>query len=177
MACSSGMHLPQAGWIVVHCLTPRCVRCAVKSGHVHLNEAAAIRDTALRAVDENEAADPEKSPNGKALWMRAKSIAADPLDRGRLTPRSPASGPGLLPARWEWSALEGSFQCEGHHVVGWSVQCTNSLAYQSIAWSALTWRRVIGMRLRQEACRLSPHANVQDQRPAGESQGRQLQLR
>ena len=86
---------------MVHCLTPRCVRCAVKSGHVHLNEAAAIRDTALRAVDENEAADLEKSPDGKALWMRAKSIAADPLDRGKLTPRSPASGPGLVPTRWE----------------------------------------------------------------------------
>ncbi len=76
---------------------------------MHLNEAAAIRDTALRAMDENETADLEKSRDGKALWMRAKSIAADPLDSGRLTPRSPASGPGPVPTRWVGLALRAAF--------------------------------------------------------------------
>ncbi|CAL5225382.1 g8189 [Coccomyxa viridis] len=49
---------------------------AVMSGSVPLKEAASIRDTALRAMEGTGEGSPKGTPNGKALWMRAKSIAA-----------------------------------------------------------------------------------------------------
>lgn len=48
---------------------------------MQLKEAASLREGALRAMDENEEGDPEKSPHGKALWMRAKSMASNANDQ------------------------------------------------------------------------------------------------
>lgn len=71
---------------------------------MHLKEAASIRDTALRAMDETDESDPDRSPHGKALWMHAKSLASGPsIDRASLAvpkgARGSTPGPGLVSSR------------------------------------------------------------------------------
>ena len=66
-------------------LTP-VVWPTVKNGTVGLTEAASIRDTALRAVDETEGdALKAKASHGTMLWMKAKSAAAGSPDRSALS--------------------------------------------------------------------------------------------
>ena len=70
------------------------------SGSVPLKEAASIRDTALRAVDETGEGSPEGAPNGQALWRRAKSIAVNgPEQEAAPASRSRSINPGLVSTR------------------------------------------------------------------------------
>ncbi len=65
-----------------------------------LKEAASIRDTALRAVDGTGEGGPEGTPNGQALWMRAKSIAVSgPEQEAAAVSRSRSMNPGLVSTR------------------------------------------------------------------------------
>ena len=88
-------------WTRVLCSELRARAChAVMSGSVPLKEAASIRDTALRAMDGTGENSPEGTPNGKALWMRAKSIAVSgPEQDAAAASRSRSVNPGLVSTR------------------------------------------------------------------------------
>ena len=65
-----------------------------------LKEAASIRDTALRAVVGTSEGSSEGTPNGTALWMRAKSIAVSgPEQDAAAASRSRSMNPGLVSTR------------------------------------------------------------------------------
>lgn len=65
-----------------------------------LKEAASIRDTALRAMGGTGEKSPEGPPNGKALWTRAKSIAASgPEQDAAAASRYRSVNPGLVSTR------------------------------------------------------------------------------
>ena len=65
-----------------------------------LKEAASIRDTALRAVEETEDGSPEGTPHGQALWIRAKSIASNARDQNAAAAaKSRSLNPGLVSSR------------------------------------------------------------------------------
>ena len=81
-----------------------------------LKEAASIRDTALRAMDGTGEGSPKGTPNGKALWMRAKSIAVNgPEQDAAPASRSRSMNPGLVSTRWEpWTP----FFCQSVDLTG-----------------------------------------------------------